>query len=444
MAIDLLAPFQPSHAEKIGIEVECGAVDPETGRSVPYETVYGILEGACATLGGTPSWEEDALTGVLLPGGARLCLEPGGAIEYASAPAAEVCGVVAQTHQTLGRLAEIAADHGAALLNGAFLPFETLQDAHWVPTTRNRLMLAHYARTGTYGQASMGMSALAISTQATFDYLSDEDLNRQLRMQMAVSPIVAAMFVNSPLVAGRLTGESSRRLRLLLGEDPSRFGYPPFAMSESISAQDWAGWVLGLPMVYRRTPGGYAKAPDAPFRELLRRGFDDGSMPTESDWHMQLSQVFTHVRLRETLEVRLDDGPPHPYIGAVPAFWAGLTYHPASRDAAWALARGRTLADQLQLIADVAREGLAAEAGGQSVRHLAAELLDLSRQGLEARVARGLEQPAVLDLLTPLTQIVSSGRTFADRLAEHWTGALDQRADRYVEAYRVGSPFRSF
>lgn len=441
-AIDLSTPFRPSNAEKVGIEVECGAVEPGTGSCVPYEAIRDVLQSACLALDGVPSFEDGLLTGALLPGGARLCLEPGGAIEYASAPAADVHGVVTQALEALKRLAEVASDHDVALLNGAFLPFDDLRDPHWVPTTRNRLMLEHYSRTGTFGQASMGMSALAISTQATFDYLSEEDLNRKLRMQMAALPIAAAMFVNSPLAGGRLTGGLSERMRLLLGEDPSRFGYPPFAMSESISAHDWTRWLLSLPLVYRRTPEGYTNAPDVPLGELLEHGFDDGNALTENDWHMQLSQVFTHVRLRETLEVRLDDGPPHPYIGAIPAFWSGLTYHPASRDAAWELARGRTLVEQLELVEDVSRVGLAAKVAGHSVRDLAAELLDLSRLGLEARIKRGLERPETLDLLSPLDEIVSSGRTFADRLAAQWTGELNQSAARYVEAYRIGSDFR--
>jgi len=427
--------------ELIGVEIENAVVDPETGMAAPYAERNGVrdlLRVVQAETGGEPLHDGEHLTGVRTGDGTEVTLEHGGALEYASPPVADLATAVTGLRQAVDHLAEVARGLGLAVLPGANLPFNRLADVPWVPKPRGALMRGFFDDLGDAGSLGQVVMALTLSTQATLDYTSADDLAEKVRVHVAASPVVAALFVNSPLEGGELTGLQSRRCQGWLRTDPRRCGLLPVGLRDRMTAEDFVEWALGLPMIYHRTAdGAYRAAGGSAFGELLERGFPDGSMPTWDDWTSHLSQVWTDVRVRRTLELRAADGPAYPHVQAVPALWVGLTYHRPSRLAAWELLRHHTAAELRQAIRDVPARGLSAAVGGVPVRELGRELLRLARAGLAARVAAGLERAEVLGYLDPVEEVVETGTTFADRVIRRWEGEFGRDPARYVAAYRV-------
>ncbi|WP_369696781.1 glutamate-cysteine ligase family protein [Streptomyces sp. XD-27] len=280
--------------------------------------------------------------------------------------------------------------------------------------------------------------AMSLSAQVHLDYLSEEDFGRKLRMLVAASSVVSALLVNSPLKEGRSNGLLSHRSHGWLRMDPRRSGVLPPALRGDVSADDVIDWALGVPMIYYPDPGGtFRPAPDRPFGTILRHGFDDGSLPTYGHWVCHMSQIWTVVRVRRTLELRAGDGPPFPYVAAVPALWVGLAYHPPSREAAWELLRDYSVAEHSAAMAELPAEGLRTMLGGERVHELAAELVRLARAGLLARVAAGLEPRKVVFYLDPLDEVLATGRTFAEQCRDRWETDLRRDPRRYVDAFRV-------
>src|SRR5262249_33043658 len=150
------------------------------------------------------------------------------------------------------------------------------------------------------------------------------------------------------------------------------------------------------------------------------------------DWLSHLSQLWTDVRLRQTLELRSADGPCYAHIPAVPALWVGLSYDPQSRAAAWELLRHYSESDIRRAIDEVPAGALRASLGGEPCRELGRELVRLARAGLRARVDAGLEHERVLAYLDPVEEILESGRTFADQIIRRWNGDLRRDPARYV------------
>ncbi|MFJ4591231.1 MULTISPECIES: glutamate-cysteine ligase family protein [unclassified Kitasatospora] len=436
----LLAPAA-SATERIGLEIENGIVDPETGLAAPYEGrngVRAVLEAVLAEWGGTDRRDNGRLTGVDLADTAQITLEHGGQVEYSSAPAADLATAVDDMRATMERLAELVGRFGLALLPGGNLPFDRLDTVSWVPMLRGAVMRDFFDRIGEAGSGAPKIMSMSLSTQVHLDYLSDEDFTQKLRMLTAASPVVAALLVNSPLQGGRSNGLLSHRSQNWLRMDPRRCGVLPPALRPDVTADDVIDWALGIPMIYYRDPDGrYRLAPDRPFAEILRQGFDDGTMPTFDHWVSHMSQIWTDVRVRRTLELRAGDGPPYPHIPAVPALWAGLAYHPPSRTAAWELLRHHGVAEHRAAKARLPADGLDTLLGGDRVRELAAELVRLARAGLRARVRAGLEQPKVLDYLDPLDEVLRTGQTFAEQCTARWDTDLRRDPHRYVAAFRV-------
>ncbi len=440
---DLLAPYTVSgpRVEKVGIEVEIGTLDAATGRSLPYHGPQGIralLEALLADGGGTPLLDGENPIGLEREDGLKLTLEHGGAIEYCSPPATDLVDLATTLERRLGWIAGIAERFGAALVPGGNLPFNTVDDLHWVPKPRGLMMRQFFADLGDPGSLGADVMGLGLATQATLDYLSTADMVAKARMMLAATPVAGALFANSPIAGGRVSGSLSRRMEFWFRSDPARCGPLPFALGETFAPEDVVDWLLTLPMIYHKNAAGhYERAPNRPFSALLANGFDDGTFPILADWTSHQMQVWPDVRIRNTLEARVTDGPAFREIPAVPTFWTGLAYHPPSREAAWDLLRGASAEEYREAMRDAARQGLAASYRGQPVRELAAELLRLSREGIAARIAAGLDGPEALTYLDPLSEVVESGQTFAERVLKDWEVSLAKRPDRWVTAYRV-------
>ncbi len=431
---DLARTFaaRPDTRERVGIELECGLVEPETGRAVRYPEARALLNAVRSEFGGEPVHEAGHLSGVALPGGAQFTLELGGALEYSSAPADSLADVVTATERAMLAVADLADGLDIAVLPTGMLPFTPVAEIPWIPKPRIDLMRRYFRDLGAAGSLAEGVMGLSLSVQTSLDYVSTADLLEKLRLLVAASPVAAALFVNSPLENGAATGVLSRRMQMWTRVDPRRCGVLDVAVAPDASPDRLLDWVLGLPMIYRHTGDRYLAAPHRPFGELIR----DGSA-SRDDWQSHLSQLWPQVRPRHTLETRIADGLGWPAFASAPAFWVGLAYHPASRQAGLALLDDLSAEELERVTEEVAIRGLTAKAGSRVVGELAERLLDLARAGLAARVAAGSEPRRVLDLLDPLHEVVRTGRTYAERSLRDWYGPFAQRPAAFVAATRI-------
>lgn len=427
--------------ELVGIEVENGLVDRTTGCSVPYSGEYGaqtLLEVVARELNGRLQFVDDVYAiGVELPDGANFTLETGGALEYASKPSTSLVEAVRAARVDLVQVAAVAKRAGIALLSGACLPFTPKKQIPWIPKPRVKVMRDYFKQLGESGEHAEAVMGLTLSTQTSLDYVSGDDFVEKMRLHALAAPIVAALFVNSPIADGGYSGVLSRRMQYWQKFDPRRCGVLGFALNQDVSVIDLVDWALGLPMIYRSVGGSHVAAPGRPFADLMRNGFGDGTWPTYADWELHLCQLWPHVRPRRTLELRASDGPPWPYFSAAPAIWVGLTYDAAVRKEVLTLLSELTLPQLERSIDDIAVKGLAASVGPHQVGDLAHELLRLARQGLRNRVAADIDSSETLTFLEPLEQISETRETFADKCIMLWQGELGESPKAYVEKYRV-------
>lgn len=437
---DLATLFTPARQERVGIELECGLVDPRTGHNVGYHHAHAFLSALLHEMAGAPVEEAGALVGVELPSGAQVSLELGGAIEYSSAPFRSLTDLVAAARRDMLAVTLVAHRLGLAILPGALLPFPPPEGIPWAPKPRIGIMRDYFHRLGPPASYAERVMGLTLSTQTTVDFVSPADFREKLRLLAKVAPIAAALFVNSPLDDGQPAGVLSHRMRMWERVDPARCGVLDFAVESELSTEDILRWALDLPMIYRHAGDGYTAAPDRAFAELMRDGFGDGTWPSLGDWRAHLSQVWPHVRARDTLEMRAFDGLGWPAFAAGPAFVVGLAYHAPSRRAALALLSDLSAADLARATGEVAAKGLDALAGRHSVGALAESLLGLARQGLRARADAGIDAPDGPDLLDPLDEVVRTGVTFAERYLSDWAGPFRERPDALVAAHRIPPP----
>ena len=425
---------KPRAAFRVGTEHEKIGLRSADLQPLPYEGERGIegVLGAIAAEGGWTKTEEAGSLVALEKDGASITLEPGGQLELSGAPLRTIFETCAEFLAHLDLMRRVSEPRGIVWLSLGANPLHDVDEITRVPKQRYGIMRSYLP---AKGELAMHMMHLTATVQANLDYASEEDMAGKMRTAMGITPIVSAMFANSPLHLGKPSGFVSRRVHIWHHVDPDRCGLLPFVFEPGFGYARYVEWALDVPVVFVLREGKYHPAGGKPFRELLESGFE-GTPATLFDWNLHLTTLFPEVRLKQFLEVRGADAVPPGLICALPALWKGLLYDPDAQDAAWRMVEGWSHAEREAALDAVARRGLAAEVVGRPVLGLARELVAIARAGL-ARIGDGSgEDPDETRFLAPLEEVVERGRSPAEEILLRWENEWDRSPARLIEYAR--------
>jgi glutamate--cysteine ligase len=269
--------------------------------------------------------------------------------------------------------------------------------------------------------------------QVNLDYSSEPDMVKKFRVGLALQPVATALFANSPLTEGQPNGFRSFRSHIWEDTDPDRTGMLPFVFDDGFGYERYLDYALDVPMYFVFRDGNYIDVAGRSFRDFLDGKLAElpGEKPTVTDWTDHLSTAFPEVRLKSFLEMRGADGGRWGRICGLPALWVGLLYDDTALDAAWEMVRGWSIEQREQLRAQVPKLALDTPTpDGRTMRELAGDVLELSAGGLSRRGflnGAGDNEGGFLD---PLRDVVSSGKTPADRLLDkfhnEWNGDVSR------------------
>jgi glutamate--cysteine ligase len=430
----LRAGEKPRAAWRVGTEHEKIGVREQDLRPVPYAGDAGI-EGLLAALAAETGWREVLEDGrrIALEGaGASVTLEPGGQLELSGAPLRSTFETCQELQRHLDVVRRVSAPRGIVWLALGANPFHDVVEMPRVPKERYAVMRRYLP---TRGDLALHMMHLSATVQANFDYASEADMADKVRTAMGVSPLVSALFANSPLHLGKPSGFVSRRVHVWRHVDPDRCGLLPFVFEPGFGYAHYVEWALDVPMFFVLQDGAYRHVPGLTFRRFLAEGFE-GRRATLQDWNLHLTTLFPEVRLKQFLEVRGADAVPEGLTCALPALWKGVLYDDAAREAAWRLVADWSFAEREASLEAVARRGLAAEVAGRPVLPLARELIAIAREGL-ARIGDGDgAEPDERRFLDPLLAVAERGSSPGEELLARWEGPWRGSPERLIEYAR--------
>ncbi len=419
---DLLAPLhdaeKPRSRWRVGTEAEKFGVRRADGSPIPFEGRDGVrtvLLELADRHGWFPEREHEAGEVIALRrGDASITLEPGAQLELSGAPLTTIHQTCAEFRGHMAELRDISDELGIVWLGLGFHPFARQADLPWVPKLRYGVM-KHYLP--TRGGHALDMMRRTATVQANLDYDSEADAARKLRVSLALSPIITAMFANSPFVEGRATGERSHRAAVWLDVDPDRSGLIPFAWAEDFGFRDYVEWALDVPMFLVKRDGKILKNTGQTFRSFLAEGFS-GARATRSDWTTHLNTLFPEVRLKGTIEIRGADSQPTAMVCALPALLKGLLYDDRALDAAEALVSGLDHDTVEAVRPAIARDGMRAALAERPVAEWAREVLAIAEDGLRRLGHLNREGRDETIHLRRLSALVGDGRCPADALLD--------------------------
>ena len=418
----------------IGTEHEKIALYEDTLERVPYEGERGIatlLETIAKQGDWDPILESNKIIG-LKRNGASITLEPGGQFELSGAPLATIKETCAEFNSHVDQVKSISRDLGIVWLSLGVDPLHAVSDVPVMPKSRYQIMRDYLPTRGGLGLEMMHLSA---TVQANFDFSDEADMAAKLRTAMGCTPLVSALFANSPLSAGTENGFVTKRLAIWQDTDPDRCGLLPFVFESGFGYARYAEWALDVPMFFLIREGRYIPARGLDFRTFMEKGLE-GHRAQLSDWDMHLTTLFPEVRLKQIIEVRGADAVPRELTCALPAIWKGILYDAEALGEAWELVDALSFEDRVRGQESVARNGLAGELGGRPVKDLAERLLEISSAGLD-RIAdrRGIEG-GEQNFLAPLRRILDSGKSPGEVILERWRNEWGGSVERLISYAR--------
>jgi glutamate--cysteine ligase len=407
---------------------------PELTRA-PYEGPRGIkaLLTAFQKHGWQPILEQGQVVG-LNNNGAYISLEPAGQFELSGAKLKTLHEVLAELQTYHKQLYDHLAPLGLGLLSQGLDPKTLSKDMPWMPKQRYDIMKAYMPTRGNHG---LDMMTATCTVQVNLDFESEIDCAKKFRVGMALQPLVTAMFANSPINEGRLSGYKSFRGHIWTDTDPDRSGFLPFVFEKNFTFEKYVDYILDVPMYFVYRDGIYQNHAGQSFRDFMKGQLPGmpGQLPLMKDFESHLTIAFPEVRLKQYLEMRGADSGSLPHMVALSAFWTGLLYDQETLDEVYEMTLPWEYEDCLKLRDDVVRSGLQATFRGHPLHVTAAVILDLSIQGLKNRACYNLQGQDESMYLCYLRELVNKHECPADRLIREFVDTYDQNVDEYLRGH---------
>ncbi len=423
---ELASGCKPKAAWRIGTEHEKFPFLTDTLGPVPYHgarSIKALLEGLRDRFGWTGVYEGDNIIALSDPNGlGNVSLEPGGQFELSGAPLASVHETCEEVHEHLSQVREVGDRLGIGFLGLGASPLWSRAETPVMPKGRYGIMAPYMDRVGKYGRDMMFRTC---TVQVNLDFSSEPDMVQKLRVSLALQPIATALFANSPFLDGKPNGFLSFRSEVWRDTDNARAGMLPFVFEQGMSFERYVDYALDVPMYFVMRDGKYINTAGESFRLFLEGRLPQlpGEKPVIKDWADHLTTIFPEVRLKKYLEMRGADSGPWRRLCALPALWVGLLYHQPSLDAAWDIVKDWTAEERQSLRDQVPRLALEAKIHSRTVRDISAEVLRLSRAGLEARGLSGCKGRMESAFLDTLDETVATGKTAAENLLALYHGS---------------------
>lgn len=375
---------------RIGTEHEKFLYRLDDGSLLPYRaaedqpSIERLLKTLADRFAWTAVYEEDNIIAVT-KGKYSINLESGGQLELSGAPLADIHHTQRELKLYLDELRNICKEHGVGILGIGYHPVAKMPERPVVPRTRSRILSEQGAR---YDQR---WAMLSCAVQANYDYASEADMIKKLRVGLALQPIIVALFANSPFVEGRDIGYRSYRYHLnTKTHERQQAALMNLVFSEDMSFEAYIDFVMKERLLFVFRDGVYHKAADGCFKDFFERrdikGLPPGLEPTMQDWLTQMSSIYSDVRLRNYLEMRGADAGGWRQLTALPAVWTGLLYDEDALEQAWQMVRNWSVQEMMAMRFKAAKDGLKARFGlFQHLQPIALKVLSIAYRGLRSR-----------------------------------------------------------
>lgn len=414
----------PTNRLRIGIEVERSAVYEKDLHPVSYLGKNGYLD-ILQKLVHEAGWsilrtDEKGYITALRRGESEIHIEGDGRLELASKARKKMENLYQEYRMHENEIQELGKQMDIRWIPMGLQPLSSLKSIKLAPMQRTKTLLKTVLPNNPL---AMEYTKKVNGLHVNFGYTSEEDAAEKFRTLYCVSPIIMAIFSNSPLRAGRFSGYMSYARKISYEQAPERTRAQRIFFEKDFSFEHWAQYLMSLPMTYIERKGNIIPMIQMTFGDFMEKGF--GRLHAKQcDLLLHLKSLWNEVRLKSHMEFRNIEALPPSLIPSAPALIRGLTRKPEMMQAVRELTSAWTFEDHLQVRENVYKHALQAEVpGGKKILPLAKELLEIASESLKDIYQKGKSRTDLSRMLWPIKEYVFvREQSPAEYVMEMWNG----------------------
>ena len=196
--------------------------------------------------------EDNLVVAAKAADGGNWTVEPGGQIEFSSAPRENLSLIERDLRTNLGELRRVGEANGFQFLAIGFDPLRRIDEQNWFLKPRYKLMKPYL---GGRGKKAWDMMTRTCSVQVNLDYGDETDSIKKFVVGNRLAPVAAAISANSPFVEENANNLKSNRAATWLETDAYRCRVSPLAALDEFSLEDFVRYALEVPMLFVRKNG---------------------------------------------------------------------------------------------------------------------------------------------------------------------------------------------
>ncbi len=307
---------------KTGIEIEHFLIQKGSLKAVSYFEENGVEDILKDLFKKNKNWkkvmENNHLLG-LKKDDIEISLEPGGQIEVSISPQKYIENLEKIYMQFLDEIIPIIEEKNKYLINLGYQPADSIDNIPLLPKQRYKYMFDYLGNKGKYAHNMMKGTA---SIHVSFDYSSEKDYIKKMKVSNFLSPLIYSIFDNSPFFEENIIKNESIREMIWNNCDKQRSGIINSVFDKDFGYERYAEYILNTPPIIFKNKDkiNYTR------NKLLKDLCDPGEFSDE-EIEFALRMVFPDVRTKNFIEIRTADSLPYPYNFGYLAFWKGLLYN---------------------------------------------------------------------------------------------------------------------
>ena len=414
---DLISYFKKGYKAKnqmnIGVEHEKFLFEKKSNQRINFHTVLKIFDFLKKF--GWKSIKENNDIIALSRNEQSITLEPGNQIELSGAKLNSIHLSCDESYKFLTELKQACESLNLKMMSVSFDPTSKLKDIPKTPKQRYEIMTEEMPKNG---KLSLEMMYQTCGTQINLDYISEKDFAKKFKLSSYLVPLSIAVFANSPIKEGKLSGYFSYRSKIW--QATSRGGLPRKFLEE-MDFEKYVDIIINKPLLFISKDGKYLRGKGKTFKNFMEGELDilKGKKPTIHDFKIHLSTIFTEVRLKQYIEIRSLDTCEWDCHCAGPAFYLGLLY--GNLNEALDVVKKWSITEVLNAYAEAPKTGLNTTINNKTLLEWGKIFLKLSKEGLEKRSIKNRNGKDESEFLRSIGNILSSNKTKADVAIEKFS-----------------------
>ncbi len=373
MSFNLQTFFSDGHRAAdelcLGIESErfCVTASQQVVQYSADNGIAAIVEQLRVLSGWKAKYEGENIMSLHATDGRAITLEPGGQIEFGTTPQATISALQQEMQDFQQLLEQVAATTGQQFMCVGVHPTAEPEQIERLPKARYDILEPHLQQADDLGIHMMKTTA---GVQINFDHSDAEDAMLKLRTCFALSPVIQALFANSPK-----NGYQSWRGHIWTRTDNARCGIVESLVAADSTIADYIEYMLDVPMLFIERDGAFVDMRGKSFRDYYASGD-----ATAADWDLHLSTPFPEVRFRPQLELRCADAVSDEMSLALAALVKTVFYNPSALQSAYELTADWTYNQRVATLHNAHRSALdGAAPDGKPLHDYAQRLLDIAQ-----------------------------------------------------------------